>query len=279
MRETFRLLVEFEIYVDEHGYAHSDEMGEPVFVGTSWAGKTFGGGRIPSALSKALSKAHRETEYLRIADYYEKKGMLKALERALEKDRNNKFLKDILGRMRWGTKMTRKQLDAVGKILRRLGMDVEANLFDKKGQTSKDTREKGDEEMVKVLDVALAKRSNYFLDSIRSQLQRGKALTDKQKKAVRKNLYQLGMRQEAGVFKESVVVRFGEQQATTTGGIQARSTKPIYLPHPFWPILPKVSTVPAGEVKAQAACMKAMRAYSMGKIDKKALDRICGGMK
>lgn len=71
---------------------------------------------------------------------------------------------------------------------------------------------------------------------------------------------------------------FGEQTTTTTGVLR-RSTAPVNYPGPFmFPILPKVSLVPAADVKARSACLKAMQAYASGKKSKKEVDRICGGL-
>ena len=70
-----------------------------------------------------------------------------------------------------------------------------------------------------------------------------------------------------------VRVTFGEQSTTTTGGV-------AYVPFPFpGPIIMKNQGVDSGAVKARESCLRAMRAFTDGKIDRKELDRICGGMK
>lgn len=87
------------------------------------------------------------------------------------------------------------------------------------------------------------------------------------------------MKRTLQLFREAAE-GLGEQSAITTGGISSLNTKAAYYPQPFmFPILMKPSTVPAGEVKAQAACMRATRQYTSGKITKKQLKRICGGFK
>ncbi len=56
-------------------------------------------------------------------------------------------------------------------------------------------------EMIAALDLALKKRKLGFLESIRDQLRQGRSLSGKQQVAVRRNLHQMKMHDEAKLFE------------------------------------------------------------------------------
>ena len=281
MRKTIQMFLESDVYVDEFGMAHDDE-------GNSWkVGRMSPGVYRPKDVPRASGGYDwKWADKLREPQKSKGKVLHKLVWPRPDKltDKDLKFIISVRDQMirRPNRFPTDKQAPIIVKILKRIGWTAEAALFvpekEKKEKSAAGSHERSD--VIKVLDAALERRPNRFLDSIRDQLTRGKSLTDKQKKAVRRNLYQLGMRDDASVFKESVssVVTFGEQSAITTGGISSLNTKAAHYPGPFmFPILMKPSTVPPGEVKAQAACLKATRAYTQGSITKKELDRLCAG--
>ena len=60
---------------------------------------------------------------------------------------------------------------------------------------------KVNKEQLEVMDALVKARPGSFIKSIRDQVARGVALSDKQKKAVRQNLYRARMKKEADLFR------------------------------------------------------------------------------
>lgn len=298
MRRTLQILAEREVYVDKGGYAHDDE-GNTWYVGDKYP-KGIHGGSFPVPREKVTARerlGRRDEERGRL-EGYKARGVIAAFDKALGKSKD-RFLRSVAAQAARGKKLSPKQWDVAAKIFFRLDMDDEAKKAvpersyeraRKEAERERKARGHGRglgdakkrEALLAVLDLALDRKDNRFLSLVRHDVLDGKALTAKQKEAVRRVLLHLGMKDEASVFGESKtsVVWFGEQSAITTGGIHSLDTRATHYPHPFmFPILMKPSTVPAGEVKAQAACLKATRAYTQGSITKKQLDRICSGFK
>jgi len=224
MRLTILMFLESEVWVDEFGVAHDDE------------GNTWKVGRMAPGLYRPRdvpSPGGGYDKYWADKLWEPKKSMGKALNKLVyprpknlaDKDWN--FIVSVREQMmkRAHKYPTEKQAAIIGRILKRLGWSAEAALFvpekEKKEKSAAGSQERSD--VIKVLDAALERRPNSFLSSIRDQLLRGKSLTDKQKKAVRRNLYQLGMRDEASVFKESemAVVSFGIDEREQTAAQKA----------------------------------------------------------
>jgi len=193
INEARSYLAEHEISVDEHGYAHDDE-GNSWFVGKDWPADLYHG----KEAYQLVMMAPKEPAPKLLSK--EQTAQVAALNKALGK-KHSKFLASIRDQLNKGKKLSPKQLYAVNKNLHGLGLSQDAALF--KGAPGKSgVVTKGAEGQAAALRAALEKKDNKFLVSILQQVEAGKALSEKQLKAVRQNLYKLGMKKEADLFRE-----------------------------------------------------------------------------
>ena len=223
-------IVEYEQYVDDDGYIWDDEGNKGGYVGKEYAGQTFGLHDAPRVIRGGDDYGPKKDIGPPKWQSQRVKDQIRAINAALKK-KPDKFLSSVGHQIyMWGDRSLKvpseKQKAAVVRALERLGMYDEAKLFGGKGkppdkpmepsekatepksasQASHSTSAKtvvfaDDKERVSILDTAISKRPNDFLQSIRSQLQAGRKLSDKQLSAVRHNLYKLGMRPEADKFR------------------------------------------------------------------------------
>ena len=130
--------------------------------------------------------------------------------------RHNDFLASIRAQLLAGKGLSPKQEAAVRKWLRD-PKDIE--LFggppapaagSAVGQSDQDAR-------LSILDTLLSRRpGDRFIQSIRDQVARGRSLSEKQLKAIRRNLYQNRMRDEADMFRAASSHRVAAQYVGRT---------------------------------------------------------------
>lgn len=110
-----RRLLEYEVYVDDEGYAHNDE-GEVEFVGKQYAGQTFGLHDMPRGVRETRPRVEGDPK------------QVEALKKAIM-IRPNDFLNSILGQVQQGRTLSEAQKKAIRQNFYRLSMRGEADLF------------------------------------------------------------------------------------------------------------------------------------------------------
>ena len=129
IREEASRLLEYEVYVDEKGYAHDDE-GNSWYVGKGYGGGTYAGTRAPFSGRRgprAYRKPRpRKTTYVGSGANAAK---IKAVEDAIAVKPNN-FLNSILKQLKGGRGLSSKQNAIVRKILGRSPYNADATLFE-----------------------------------------------------------------------------------------------------------------------------------------------------
>lgn len=127
------MLLEYEVYVDEKGYAHNDE-GDSWYVGKRYGGETYAGTRAPWSSRRGRGSYRnprpRKTSYVG-ADA--NAARIKAVEDAIAIKPNN-FLDSILKQLKGGRGLSSKQNAIVRKILSRNPYNADATLFEGKGR-------------------------------------------------------------------------------------------------------------------------------------------------
>lgn len=121
LRQRIReYLVESQVYVDEHGYAHDDE-GNTWFAGRgrrgTYKGTSFGRSFGYGGSQRPLTTADPNPKLAAAVD---------ALSAKLP---NNNFVASIRSQLRRGSNLSKKQRDVIAKIMRQAGMGNEAQLF------------------------------------------------------------------------------------------------------------------------------------------------------
>lgn len=120
-RRFEKILLEYEVYVDEDGFAHNDE-GESEYVGKEFAGQTFGLHNMPRGVRHPRGgrpeRPRTEVDQRKVD----------VLTRAISA-RENSFLSSILAQVRDGRVLTDAQKKVVRQNLYRLRMRDEADLF------------------------------------------------------------------------------------------------------------------------------------------------------
>lgn len=130
--------------------------------------------------------------------------------------RHNNFLQSIRDQLASGRGLSPKQEGAVRKWLRdpkhiELFGGPPAPTPTQPDGPSQDAR-------LEVLDALLARRpGDRFIQSIRDQVARGRVLSEKQLAAIRRNLYQNRMRDEADVFRTASAYRVAALYVGTSG--------------------------------------------------------------
>ena len=118
IREEASRLLEYEVYVDEKGYAHDDE-GNSWYVGKGYGGGTYAGTRAPWSGRRGprayrdRKPSQRKTTYVGADANAEK---IVALESAIAAKPNN-FLSSLLSQLKKGRGLSEKQKSIARKIL------------------------------------------------------------------------------------------------------------------------------------------------------------------
>lgn len=180
-------ILEYERHVDDEGYSYDDE-GNVSFVGKRYASDTYGLHDLP--VGREIPRRNAPDPKL-----------VASIRKALE-FKYNKFLASLLDQIEKGRGLTPKQTGIAHKVLEQLRDEYRrerASKAEPKIQGSSAPTISHDK--FDVINKALSVRPNDFLAGVLDQLKRGEELTEEQKKAVRHNLYKLGMRAEADLFR------------------------------------------------------------------------------
>jgi DNA-binding phage protein len=180
-------ILEYEQYVDDEGYSYDDE-GNVSFVGKKYGGETYGLHGVPTGRDIPRRNAPDPK-------------LVASIRGALE-FRHNNFLASLLNQVERGRGLTPKQTQIAHKVLEQLRAEYrkeKARMEEPK--INDDAPSSSESERSRVLDKALSIRHSEFLASILDQVRKGQELTEDQKKTVRHNLYKLGMRKEADLFR------------------------------------------------------------------------------
>ena len=125
-------LVESEVYVDKKGYAHDDE-GNMWRAPTGARPGTYKGGAMGGPPSRRPQEKWKERKPTRSfgAQFSERqKVQLKAIDDALEKMPDNKFLQSVRKQVYYGRFLSDKQKKVVRGILKKIGMKDKVKIFE-----------------------------------------------------------------------------------------------------------------------------------------------------
>lgn len=186
-------ILEYEQYVDDEGYAYDDE-GNVSFVGKKYGGETYG---LRGPVGRDIPRRNAPDPKL-VASI---RGALKF--------RHNNFLASLLDQVEKGRGLTPKQVQIAHRVLEQLREEYRKEKAKERAAENPEvqvddpteTAPEAGAERSRVLEKALSLRPNEFLASVLGQIRREEELTEDQKKAVRHNLYKLGMRREADLFR------------------------------------------------------------------------------